>query len=285
MDKLSVLIVDADPKWCDDLRYQVAQCPQFNVMEPVHCGGEAFALIKANKPDVILLDLIIPFYDGLYIIDFITGNMPTYRPVIYVLSTMVTPTVIRVLNDYVTVKFYNIKPVRPEAVLSNLRRFVAEEPVLATSAATTQLDSDSNGQTDFHKPGRAGRYSQGVEAYLQKLGLDAFAITTRCTHIAIERYIMLDESRRIRMEELYEQVGQTFTPALSSAAVQRNIRTAVIKVNELRTSHFDECFPYSFNSFGAGAFVRKSANILKRWILENGNDKISVGKDRTIPSE
>ena len=300
MNTLSVLIVDDDKELCNELKYDIEKYSQFDLLEPVHCGGEAIEAIKIFRPDMIILDLFLPIYDGLYIVDFIAGKIPNYRPTIYILSSIATETTLNILDSYETVKYYSIKPVYSSDVVRNLCRLAAEKKGSISNASYAQSISDFDnfttgnfnldGDVDCIVPERLGNLSLLVESYLKKLGFEPFEIATKCVRLAIEMRIKADINSRFNVGEFYKQFRSRFVPTLSSATIDRKVRDSLAKIEQLRTPYFTECFPYGLGSYGGSSFTRKSAIILKQWIVQNSlsnhleseNDKASLRENSTI---
>ncbi len=63
--KLSVIIIDDDPDIRDVLS-EFLRLKSINVLATGRNGKEASELYHKHKPDVVLLDLMMPDYDGFY---------------------------------------------------------------------------------------------------------------------------------------------------------------------------------------------------------------------------
>jgi len=62
---ISVIVIEDDPDGAEVL----AECLRIkgiNVLEKGHNGLEAVQLYKKLKPDFVLLDMLMPYYDGFY---------------------------------------------------------------------------------------------------------------------------------------------------------------------------------------------------------------------------
>jgi len=58
--KFTVLIIDDDTAWSDVLKKHLSEYPQFDVLNPISDGENGLLYITNSKPDVIILDLMLP---------------------------------------------------------------------------------------------------------------------------------------------------------------------------------------------------------------------------------
>ena len=261
MDAYSVLIVDDDWEWCSELSAHLEQFPILNVLQPARTGDVAFQQIKSVRPDAIILDLLLPVNDGLFIIDYIDKEMPDYRPVIYVMSMFGTEKIRVLLRDYGMVNYYSIKPVNLTSATNALIAFLTGKSVY----------QDINGIIEDIGSSSLVGLDMIVEDYLRKMGIGTASLQAKCTRVAIEICIQMDKDVRVHRMGLYKETGERFTPPLSVSAVERNIRAAVQKILDKRTPLFEKYFPPHGVSVNSGTFVLESANMLRRRIVENGN--------------
>ncbi|MFL0249291.1 response regulator [Clostridium neuense] len=64
MEKINILIADDQTLMCDGLKTILELEENFNVMGTAKNGEEVLELCKANKPDLILMDIRMPKMDG-----------------------------------------------------------------------------------------------------------------------------------------------------------------------------------------------------------------------------
>jgi two-component system, NarL family, response regulator LiaR len=83
--KIRILIADDHAIVREGLRALFASEPDFELVAEATDGVEAVNLVQATRPDVILLDIVMPRKDGLSAIDDIIGENPQAR--ILVLTT------------------------------------------------------------------------------------------------------------------------------------------------------------------------------------------------------
>ncbi len=69
--KKQVLIADADEQFCTKLEEALNACDEFEVVGIAADGEEAIRLLKAKAIDILVLDLLLPKYDGLTVLQLI----------------------------------------------------------------------------------------------------------------------------------------------------------------------------------------------------------------------
>jgi CheY-like chemotaxis protein len=85
-----VLVVDDEPSALQLVRRIVATQPQYQVLE-ADGGALALAMIQADRPDLILLDLMMPDIDGFAVLDSVKSSALTrHIPVIIITAKEIT---------------------------------------------------------------------------------------------------------------------------------------------------------------------------------------------------
>lgn len=70
--KKQILIADADEKFRNELVAALENYRDYEVMGVAADGNEALEIAKSNRPDIIILDLLLPQYDGITVLDLIS---------------------------------------------------------------------------------------------------------------------------------------------------------------------------------------------------------------------
>jgi CheY-like chemotaxis protein len=282
--KLSLLVVDDDGDLCNEFKSHFDQYPQYESVRTARSGDEALEIIEQYKPSILVLDLIIPVYDGLYIMDYIANNMQGYQPIVYVLSIMGSVKTAQMLNGCTMVKYYSVKPVRPQTVANNIFRLINDSQSVGVEESryiAPVRDVSAAREVSSAAPPRVSHEGMDnlewlVEDYLKKMGLQLGLISTKCTRVAIEIGVRADKNVRIGMMDIYRQVGQFFTPPLSPTAVDRNIRSvtgrAVKNRSPLLKKYFDTYYRGDEYQLSNSIFIWESIDIIRRWLAGNLDD-------------
>lgn len=75
-EPIKVLIVDDNDSIRTLLRYSFSSDPRFQVVGEAYDGRSAMRAIEIDRPDVVVLDLMMPLMDGFHAIPQITMGSP-----------------------------------------------------------------------------------------------------------------------------------------------------------------------------------------------------------------
>jgi len=270
MDNILILIVDDDTEWCNELKAHLIEHTSFEILPPVHDGMEAIEVIKERRPDIILLDLILPGCEGRDIVEHIKDNMLSYRPIIYLISAVSSGKTRMRLKGFENVVEYSIKPVRVERVLYNILLFIDQ-----AKGKSVDMTLDRDAYLPAPGGGHAKRDSsysldEMMEEQLTELGIVNFGISGKCIRAVIKEYMKAGSKSRISLKQVYEQVGQSFEPPLAQGSVERNVRHAIGKARDLRTPEFGKRFPHG--SVTNSVFINEVTNFLFRRLEGDANE-------------
>ena len=70
--KKQVLIADADEQFRNELVVALESNEEFEIMGVAADGQEALQIAKKKRPDIIILDLLLPQHDGISVLDLIS---------------------------------------------------------------------------------------------------------------------------------------------------------------------------------------------------------------------
>ena len=65
MDSLKVLIADSDDQFSERVGHYLSNFPDMDILGRVHSGRDALRRIRADLPDAVLFDLVLPELDGI----------------------------------------------------------------------------------------------------------------------------------------------------------------------------------------------------------------------------
>ena len=71
--KKRVLIADADDQSRNELAVTLGDNEELEIIGVAADGEEALQIVRQNRPDMIILDLLLPQYDGMRVLDLISG--------------------------------------------------------------------------------------------------------------------------------------------------------------------------------------------------------------------
>src|ERR1700712_753322 len=147
-----ILVVDDDPALAEMIGI-VLEAENF---EPIFCadGSEAFAAFTSSRPDLVLLDLMLPGMDGIEVCDQIRAESGV--PIIMLTAKSDTTDVVKGLesgaDDYI------VKPFNPKELVARIRTRLRPNVVAAATVTGTLLIGDIELDVAGHEVRRgAGR--------------------------------------------------------------------------------------------------------------------------------
>lgn len=120
---ISVLIADDNKDFCDIISEYLNKHDDIEVVGVANDGVEAVELISTTRPDVVVLDIIMPQLDGLGVLEKLNDSEIEPMPKIIVLSAVgqdkITQRAIALGADY-----YIVKPFDMEVFVKRIRELV-----------------------------------------------------------------------------------------------------------------------------------------------------------------
>lgn len=147
-----VLLVDDDPLVRTGLRMMLAGAGDVEVAGEVGDGAEVAGAVARCSPDVILMDVRMPYVDGIAATRALNAS-DGRRPQVIVLTTFDNDTtVVEALRAGAA--GFLLKHTEPERIVEAVRRAAAGEPVLSPSVARTLMDRAAGGGSGGRPPSR-----------------------------------------------------------------------------------------------------------------------------------
>jgi len=124
-EKIRVAIADDNREFCEMVREYIKQQSDIELVGVAHNGEQVLSIIEEQKPDVVVLDIIMPHLDGLGVLERL-NTAGGKRPKIIMLTAFgqeeITKRAVELGADY-----YVLKPFNMEVLLSRIRQTVAAE--------------------------------------------------------------------------------------------------------------------------------------------------------------
>ena len=206
MGDIRVLLVEDNCSTCALLRAFFDQAEGLAVCGEAHDGWEGLELLRERRPDLVLLDLIMPGMDGLEFLRAMAGEEE--RPKVIVLSGVVA-------DEYVQracrlgASYYLVKPV-------NLTELAGRIDAL------------------FPRTAEAG---QGPEAWtLLRLGAEPKSLGYRYALFILG--LLAEAGGTVQMKELYLDTAEAFGTTYSR--VEKNLRTLIKNIHRVGGSFYEK---------------------------------------------
>ena len=121
--KISIIIADDNKEFCNILNDYLLMQKGFVVSGIAENGLEAIKLIKEKKPDLLILDIVMPILDGLSVIERLKTMDLDPMPHIIVISALgqdkITQRALSLGADY-----YFIKPFNMEEFIKKIKKIL-----------------------------------------------------------------------------------------------------------------------------------------------------------------
>ena len=181
---LRVLVVDDEPNIAELLRMALRY--EGWEIEVAHTGSKAVSTARSQQPDAVVLDMMLPDFDGMEVLRRIRGNQPDV-PVLFLTARDSVEDRVAGLtaggDDYVT------KPFSLEEVVARLRgllrRYGAQQAVSESVLRVGDLELDE----DSHEVSRGGE-----------------EITLTATEFELLRYLMRNPRRVLSKAQIHDRV-------------------------------------------------------------------------------
>ena len=94
--KKQVLIADADEQFRNELVTILKDSEEFDVMGVAADGQEALQIASDHRPDIVILDLLLPQYDGISVLDLISVRYPDCK--VFVATSFISNYIVSALS-------------------------------------------------------------------------------------------------------------------------------------------------------------------------------------------
>lgn len=240
MKKTSLVIADDNREFSQILFEYISSYEEFDIVGIAKDGVETLEMISKEKPDVLLLDIIMPHLDGLEVLERIQKSDDNYFPKIIILSAVgqdrITQRALELGAEY-----YVVKPFNFEVFIKRLRE-------ISNIETNTDIKNDN---IYFVRENNFQQNNQSLESkiteIIHEIGIPAH----------IKGYLYLREAIGLVVEnmeflgaitkELYPRVASKFNTTPSR--VERAIRHAIeVAWTRGKVDTINEMFGHTINN-------------------------------------
>lgn len=212
MQKMRVLIVDDNREFVGLLKEYLEKQDDIEVVGVAHNGIEALEVIEDTEPDIVVLDIIMPYLDGIGVLERLESEEPGRRPLIVMLTAFgqesITHRVLELGADY-----YILKPFDLNILTERLRQLFQKGPI--TPKAPIARDKDKVQDTK-------------VTSIMHELGIPAhikgYLYLRDAIVMVVDRVDLLSKITK----ELYPSIAEKYltTPSRVERAIRHAIEVA-----------------------------------------------------------
>ncbi len=237
MDKqINVLIADSDTELAERVKRSITGDFKINVCDIVNNGYQVIEKVDILKPDVVIMDLVLPNIDGIGILERFRSKKQEfenfYMPKIIVLSTFKQD---KIAQDCINLgaDYYMVKPVSADTLRNTVRRLCDVTDNKKTSAFTKKHFTQENFDVETM-----------VTEIIHEIGIPAHIKGYQYLRHAIMLVIENMDIINSITKTLYPTVAQDFKTTPSR--VERAIRHAIeVAWDRGDTETLDSIFGYT----------------------------------------
>lgn len=209
--KIRVLIADDNKEFCNSVKNAIGAKAFIEVTAVAYDGKEAYELVLETRPDVLITDIIMPYTDGLALMNKIKSNpLLTKKPKVIMMTAMgyenIVTKAMKLGADY-----FVAKPFDTDDLAERI-----DELFEANTAPSLNIISPSPKKMSLE---------ENITAYIQQLGVPA--------HIKGYQYMRHAIAMVINDEDLINYITKVLYPSVAkkynttSSRVERAIRHAI----------------------------------------------------------
>ncbi len=242
MADLSVAIAEDNPKMLSLLSDMLEEADGFRVVGKADNGEDAYDMIVKTKPDLVLMDVIMPKLDGITVMQKIRKEQEGNRTPSFIMVTAAG-------NDQVAAdafrygaSYYIMKPFNREIVIERIRDFCNDRAKVSGSLEQKKISPYLDKSEYIHK-----NLENDITKLLHEIGIPA--------HIKGYQYLRDAIAISVEEKDLMVSVTKVLYPEIAkkhnttSSRVERAIRHAIeVAWTRGRLEMIHEVFGYTVNN-------------------------------------
>ncbi len=207
-EKTKILVVDDSQEVREKLSAMLKEMPEVELIGTAANGMCAIDMIATKKPDLVLLDIIMPQLDGFGVMEYLVEH--NMMPEVIVISALTQENFIyRALN--LGAKYYIAKPFESENVKGRIRDVISLKKGISP--------------VSINKESRTTSIDEKISSVFISIGIPAHIKGYHFLREAVKMVVENPDSINRITKELYPGIARKFTT--SSSKVERAIRHAI----------------------------------------------------------
>lgn len=251
-EKIKVYVVDDSEDFIHLVEESLAAIPEFEMMGKAYDGETAIHEIIEKKPDIVLLDLIIPQKDGIAVLEELQRSAGREKPVIIMLTAIGQDKYIKKAMS-LGAEYYILKPYDMNLLPRRIMQVYQDSGKGDKTEAPERSADDASVRVTRTKEIKPHSLRETAEAdvikALREIGVPAHLSGYGYLQKAILETVLSERGFIPITKELYPMIAQSFNT--SSGKVERAIRGAIQKVwQRTNTQKLCQFFTYTENRKG-----------------------------------
>ena len=208
-----ILIADDNRRFCETLRQNLDAVSWFDVIGTAHDGVETVRMVLNEKPDLLLLDIIMPHLDGLGVLEQLQNSKLEKMPRVIILSGMGQDAIANMAIN-LGADYYMLKPFDMDAFIRRTKDLMGDPK---------SKHWRTNGQ----------RRDQMIISLLAQIGMSPNINGYQYLREAVNLVTADASLLRGITNKLYPMLAEAFasTPSRVERSIRHAIETTVLKGN------------------------------------------------------
>lgn len=234
-DRFSVLIADDNKVFADDLYEFLRTKEDIASVNVANDGEEAYEMIMETKPDIVLLDIIMPKRDGLSVMKKLSVSHLAKKPMCIALSVTGSERIMTAAQD-AGAEYFLLKPQSNEAVYDTIKNF-------SSTSKRTSFEVVANENTG----GKSYDLETLVTEFIHELGVPAHIKGYQYVRTAIMMVVENMELLNYITKQLYPVIAKKYST--TSSRVERAIRHSIeVAWSRGRPETMNQIFGYTIDT-------------------------------------
>ncbi len=234
MEKIKLAMIDDNVDFCKLVKQRVSGSDEFELVGTAHDGIEGMGLITSKRPDVIILDMVMPQLDGMGVLDRLKDYTKDYNPVIFVLSAVGREEIATRAME-AGASYYLVKPFDINVLLERIKNTVNSSKV---SRKGKLIQNNLRKTEDLEFDVTNMIHEVGIPAHIK-----GYQYIRESIMMSVEDMDVLSSITKI----LYPTIAKKYKT--TSSRVERAIRHAIeVSWNRGKQDVLEDLFGYTINS-------------------------------------
>jgi len=235
-ERITILMADDNREFCDAIVSYLAKQPDMKILDVAYDGMEAYEKINALKPDIAIIDGVMPKLDGLGVLEKLDlSNAQDYAPICIILSAITQDKITQKAME-LGAEYYIAKPFDLESLVMRIRQL--KEQIKNPIQKGVSFRNQKSREFSLESKITGILHEIGVPAHIRGYHYMREAIMMAVEDLDILNYIT---------KELYPTIAKKCNTTPSR--VERAIRHAIeVAWSRGKVEIIDSMFGYTINN-------------------------------------
>lgn len=237
-EKISVLIADDNRGLVDEISAYLKTQPDMYLAGNAYDGDETYEMIMLTKPDIVILDMIMPNLDGLGVLKKLNNTPLEKRPCVIMFSVSGNEKNMKLASD-LGAEYFLLKPQSAEYIAEVIRDFAGVK--------STHQPAQVSTPTPIPVSAKSYDLESLVTQCIHELGVPAHIKGYQYIRTAIMMVIENMELLNFITKQLYPAIAKQY--GTTSSRVERAIRHSIeVAWNRGKPETMNEIFGYTIHT-------------------------------------